>query len=415
MDFDDCPLSVWDDDSVNTYLPTRSIGWFNDTTVSIVDSTDINGESSHMIQFKYPAGTDEFQGGGVIYLDFERDCTEVYISFHMKFDGQEWGYNGFKLPGLLGHPKWAGVQAPGNNEGFLAYMSASHHGMNRAYVYHHDQVGSVGDLFEWGKFIFQTGRWYTITIRLVMNTFTVGVANQDGIYEGFVNKRKICGVYDLELMENEHDTMKIDGMYFTSFMAENTLGSYDDCYMLMDNIEIYYLDPTFCSNNGYAHGQNDTNSLGDTIYCPITVGSDVDTYDTEYTSHTGTFKDINGAGEYDAKTYEAHRIFVDNADSIVIMVDTVRVEDGFDLFQIIPGATTVTHSYTVSTLTDITETEYTVEGESAIIILSSDYSNQDKGFDLSYEGYHHRQYPYLKGIKQAPKLNGSIKKYILTK
>ena len=284
------------------------------------------------------------------------------------------------------------------------------------YAYHHDQAGEVGDLSVWGGFIFQTNRWYNITIRAVMNTFTGGTANQDGIYEGFVNGRKIAGVYDLELMEDEHDTMKIDGVYFTSYMAENTAGNYDDCYLLIDNIEVYYLDPTFCSNNGYAHGQNDTNAMGDVIYVPTTLGSNTDTYDATYTAASGTFKDVNGVGDYDAKTYEAHKIHVNNADSIIITIDTMEVEDEFDLFEIINDTTTVSPYYTVSVYADIAYgTTYTIQGEDAIIILSSDYSNQDKGFDLSYEGYHHRQYPYLKGTKQAPKLNGSIKKYILTK
>jgi len=395
IDFENHSLGAFADDSINKYWNVRNLHWCNDTTTHIVDCTDVSGSSSRMIQFKFPAGTDELQAGMEVAIDFDSvpatgDYTEVYMSYHFKFTaGSEYGYGGYKIPGLMGFAEWVGAVEPQANEGFIAHTTPDQHGLMRSYTYHHDQVGVNGDINVFGGFRIHNERWYTYTKRCVMNTYTTGTANQDGIIEEFINGKKLTGSYDIQYFEDteEDDTLGIDGMWFSIFMSNNPDGTYDDSYILIDNIEIYQLDSTFASNNEYAWGVGDTNALGSQIYVPIALGSNTDTYDAEYTATSGTFKDLNGVGEYDNKTNELHKIYVKLADSISLLTDTVDVEDGFDIFQIIGNTSTVTPEYAYSARADTTDGTFMIDGEHIIIRLGSDYSNTDKGFQVTWEAY----------------------------
>ena len=424
IDFENHSLGSFTDDSITKYWNVRKIWDANDTTNYIVDSVDVSGSPSRMIQFKFPAGTDEGQAGMEVSIDFDSvpatgDYTEVYMSYHFKFTvGSEYGYGGYKIPGLMGFPEWIGAVEPKAGEGFIAHTSIDQRGLQRSYTYHHAQAGEQGDINQYGAFRIQNERWYTYTKRCVMNTYSEGTANQDGIVEEFINGIKLAGEDDFQFFEDteEDDTLGIDGVWFSIFMSDNPDGSYDDSYILIDNIEIYQLDATFAANNGYAYGQGDTNALGSTIYVPITIASNTDTYDSTYTTTSGTFKDVNGVGDYDNKTNELHKIYVYFADSILLTVDTAQVEDGFDIFQIIGNSTTVTPEYVYSDREDITSgTTYMIDGQNIIIRLGSDYSVTDKGFQVTWEAYgipSERQYFYLKGTKQETHKDGVEQKTI---
>jgi hypothetical protein len=76
---------------------------------------------------------------------------------------------------------------PEFSDGFAVRMMWQANGQLVFYVYHHDQQIIYGSTWDWEGFKFVQGRWYNLTIRLVLNSVTNGKGNNDGILEGYVN------------------------------------------------------------------------------------------------------------------------------------------------------------------------------------------------------------------------------------
>jgi len=312
-----------------------------------------------------------------------------------------------------------GFGPPLEGEGYISFLHTLNVKEQRNYIYHHDRVAEYGEISFWAAFCWYPNMWYTVTIRNVMNTFN-GSSNADGIVEGFINGRKMITLDDIEMFEAEHDTMKIDGLHFSIFHNQEDVDGreYPTSYFLFDNIEIYNLDSTFAVNNGYAWGAGDTNDWNAQIYVPIDNPINTMTYDTIYTAISGTCKDKNGNSNYNDLTDEIQKIYVQNADSIYLYVNSVDVEGGFDVFMIIDAPNIKTANKIYYAKADIAEgIEYMITGENVILRLISDHNTVGSGFDIDYTAYgttSTRYYPYLKGVKQSPKLDGAIQKFIKT-
>jgi hypothetical protein len=208
---------------------------------SIVIDT-INGVVSNVLRVTHPANT--LENGLEMEVKIGNDYDEIYLSFNWKFSEEFNSTVGGKLPGLIGQPAPPPNHFPENGEGFRATNMFKRAGY--LISYHYDRTNppeapwAIDENVNDPLFLLN-GVWYNITQRLVMNTFTNGDANSDGIKELWVNGLMIFQETSLKLMENESSTMKIDGFMLSNFYGGD-LEEYmplRECYGYIDNIKVY--------------------------------------------------------------------------------------------------------------------------------------------------------------------------------
>ena len=142
-------------------------------------------------------------------------CTEIYFSYDVKFKpGFQWVIGG-KIPGVFGGKMAPGVM-PGPTDGFSARVMWKENGRPVAYIYHQNQTTLFGNSYYWGDFAFTSGRWYNVTIRVVLNT--IGSAN--GIYEGYIDGKLMFQKKDLKY--RGVDAVKIEKMNISMFFGGST-------------------------------------------------------------------------------------------------------------------------------------------------------------------------------------------------
>lgn len=146
--------------------------------------------------------------------------TELYFSYSIRFKpGFEWVHGG-KMPGLKGGDVNSGSYVT-VNDGFSARPMWSDGGHLVFYVYHQDMKGNYGDSWGWGDFTFSTGKWYTVTERVVLNTFDEnGTALNNGILEGFIDGKLMFQRTNIKFRSKE--SIKIESLSVASFFGGNT-------------------------------------------------------------------------------------------------------------------------------------------------------------------------------------------------
>jgi hypothetical protein len=243
----------WDFESelLGPYTREEIIEDFNDpenivytAPVGIVNDV-INGQITKVMRMTHWAN-DLWHGFGMnVRLD---DYDEIYVSYNWKFSEEYNSTAGAKLPGFVGLPTdpEMGPECPRSGYGFAAHNM--HKRAGRMISYHYDRTDHnfvecpwSTDDYNFNEVYFNNGCWYNITQRLVMNTFTNGNPNSDGIKELWVDGRMIFQETNLILMENESETMKIDGFRLANYYGGNTDGYRPlyECYGYIDNIKIY--------------------------------------------------------------------------------------------------------------------------------------------------------------------------------
>lgn len=173
-------------------------------------------KGSHSITYSIPYGF-------CFYSHFSEEIAnqleEVYFSYDIKFkDGFDWVHGG-KMPGLKGGEVNSGEYVT-VNDGFSARPMWSDGGQIVMYLYHQDMKGKYGDSWGWGDFTFATNKWYNITIRVVLNSVSNGVASNNGIVEGFVDGKLLFQRSNMKFRSLE--SIKIDRMSIDSFFGGNT-------------------------------------------------------------------------------------------------------------------------------------------------------------------------------------------------
>jgi hypothetical protein len=161
--------------------------------IDVIQNQDsVNG--SKVLKWYFPqGGVGPRACGGQWLTDLGRDYDELYLSYKIKFKpGFEWVLGG-KIHGLLGEPDNDGNAPPPYDGGFNILICWDETpGRNiKFYYYHQDQTHNYGDIYLWDQAI-ETDRWYTITLRAVMNTVNNGVGSNDGILEGFVDGKLVA-------------------------------------------------------------------------------------------------------------------------------------------------------------------------------------------------------------------------------
>jgi len=94
-----------------------------------------------------------------------------------------------------------------------------------------------------GAFIWDASdlKWYNITVRYVTNTFTGGVANSDGLMEGYINGKLIERWSGLKFMPNSDDGKGINSIYFANFFGGGSTVENDE-WTLFDDIIVFTYD-----------------------------------------------------------------------------------------------------------------------------------------------------------------------------
>jgi hypothetical protein len=217
--FEDDPLGHY---SLSEYRedwnlsPTSTIDPQNMVDI-VVDS---DSRFNKVVRGFFPQGTLLIAEHGFFWdSPLSNQQNELYFSYDIKFkSGFDW-VKGGKLPGLLGG-KFVTGKIPTTTDGFSARMMWKEDGKLVFYVYHQDQPIIYGSTYVWENCALTSGKWYNITIRVVLNTITNGVAAKNGILEGFVDGKLMFQKKDVRFRSLE--SIKIDRMRVAAFFGGNT-------------------------------------------------------------------------------------------------------------------------------------------------------------------------------------------------
>lgn len=226
-------LSEWQDD-------WNSPDWVNRDIPPEIIKIDDPENQTKVMRWYFPEGAlGPSQGGGQWITELDSSYDELYFSYRVKFrEGFKWVLGG-KLPGIRGGEAWEGTGTPGWDQGFVALLMWNNISKIKFYFYHHDRVKDYGENKDW-DYTIQSGKWYTITIRAVMNTVTELGGNNDGILEGFIDGKMVCQVLNKRFRNLE--TIGIDRLYVTSFFGGNTeeWASQRDEWIDVDDFVVFY-------------------------------------------------------------------------------------------------------------------------------------------------------------------------------
>ena len=212
----------YEDDQLGRYTQTDFIGDWNfgsSKTIPAHQVIDILSDSdtryNKVMRAYFAKGTVGPDTHGAYWESPIPGCTEIYFSYDVKFKpGFQWVIGG-KIPGVFGGKMAPGVM-PGPTDGFSARVMWKENGRPVAYIYHQNQTTLFGNSYYWGDFAFTSGRWYNVTIRVVLNT--IGSAN--GIYEGYIDGKLMFQKKDLKY--RGVDAVKIEKMNISMFFGGST-------------------------------------------------------------------------------------------------------------------------------------------------------------------------------------------------
>ena len=217
-DFEDDPLGRYTDALLRD-------DWNNGGTLSATEVFDIISENDTYYN-KFLRGY--LEGGKYLPANhgwywtssLSTHYKELYISYDIRFKpGFEWVIGG-KMPfGMSGGPISSGA-LPTINSGWTVRTMWKENGRLVFYVYHQDQTIQFGSSYGWGNFSFTSGKWYNITMRVVLNTFKDGVAANNGILEGFIDGKLLFQKRDFQFRAVE--SIEIDNLIMSAFFGGGT-------------------------------------------------------------------------------------------------------------------------------------------------------------------------------------------------
>jgi hypothetical protein len=159
---------------------------------------------------------------------------EVYLTYRVRFKPGFEVTDGGKFPGLGGGNLNTGVfycDLPLNdpiriNAGFDGVAVWNNQFLIDSYIYHHNCVNNSGGWAEGGAWSNDSqitlGNWFTITIRLVNNSYVGGTYGADGIMEAFVNGKLVFQRNHYKWRENPN--LGIHKIIFHSFVGGQNPG-----------------------------------------------------------------------------------------------------------------------------------------------------------------------------------------------
>jgi hypothetical protein len=255
----------YDNDKLGSYTSTDFVPDWNMQAGSSPNGNVqiINDDATHksVMRANYPKGTigPTSSHGFTWYSWFSTKGEEIYFSYDVRFKpGFEWVLGG-KIPGVVGGSVTSG-QLPTSTSGFSSRLVWKSGGSLVFYLYYPDQTGIYGDVYGFDGFNFETGKWYNLTMRIVLNSVINGTANADGILEGYVDGILRFQKTGIRLRRSE--TIKIERMYLCSFFGGNTpeWGAAKDEWIDTDNY-VAYVHSSMASNVPRGRQPNTTNTL----------------------------------------------------------------------------------------------------------------------------------------------------------
>mgnify|MGYP000932539476 CR=1 FL=1 len=271
---------------------------FSHNTASIVND-QINGSSTKVMRIKHPANT--VSNGFEMNVNLEKDYNELWLSFNWKFGNEFNSTHGGKLPGLGGLPDF-GTYCPVGEDGFRCHNLFKWG--NRISSYHYDRTTGICPWAVDEDSVFMTnGTWYNITQRLVMNTFTNGVANADGIKEVWINGKLVLQERNLKLMTTNRSDMKIDAFRLANFYGGSGSAYLPktEGYTYIDNIKV------FLPLNDPIVGTRNVHNASTIISTPDPASNESFYYDRLITS-AGTLSNTQYPSTYSSCIDEAYLI-----------------------------------------------------------------------------------------------------------
>ncbi len=297
------PHSIW----TNPVNPGSGDG---NLCTDIVNDT-INGQSTKVLRVTQPAN--QLSSGFNMDVDLETDRDELWLSYNYKVNQEFCSTYGGKMCGIEGLPIVAAGEFIGPEDGFVNKLMFNSGG--RLHTYHYDRTDNnfgseypywSNSAYDYNDIHLINGVWYNITQRAVMNTFTNGVANDDGIEEVWIDGRMLFQKTDMKFAELESvngEPYKLDDIDISSFLGGSGEGWAPprECYTYFDNFRVYLPDN---DDTVGTHDVHDPNVVLTTLV-PITGRTVV--YDTLRTT-TGTLQNSAYGSNYAACTDETYLI-----------------------------------------------------------------------------------------------------------
>lgn len=187
--------------------------------VSVVEGKE--AYSGKSLKLSYPKGKSSCQNAQDCihwYTDLDKKVDTLYFGFRIKFNEDFDFVWGGKLPGLAGGKGNSGGVIPNGKDGWSLRVMWNDENKFVAYVYHPDQVWNYGDAFPFdmsdqkdGQI--ERGKWYTLQIRLQLNT----PGKKDGSIIGWLNGKKALVKKGLRF--RDISGLEIDRFDFVSFFG----------------------------------------------------------------------------------------------------------------------------------------------------------------------------------------------------
>ncbi len=197
----------------------RPSDWDNglEERTKITNDEAASGESS--LEVTYPKGKYGSQDTGAQVELNIKPSQEYYSSYKIKFgDGFSWGSEkkGGKLPGLTGGDRCGDDFVCDGTDGFGTRYMWRDEGYPELYLYSAEQKNKkYGDDIPFmsgdQQFQFETGKWYTITEHVKLNS---SPTSDDGMIEIWVDGEQVL---DLKNISFVTDNQLIDTYYFSTF------------------------------------------------------------------------------------------------------------------------------------------------------------------------------------------------------
>jgi hypothetical protein len=215
--------------------------WANRQVPPTIEQNTDPENGSKVMRWHYPNGSlGPSEGGGQWFAELDKSYDELYFSFRMKLKpGFVWVLGG-KIHGLIAEP-FKGFEIPEWDEGAMVLLMWREN-KPTFYYYHQDQDHYYGNSEGW-NYSLESGKWYTVTIRMVMNTLNENGGNNDGILEGFIDGKLVCQMGNMRFRNLE--SIKINVLEITSFFGggdDNWRAQRDEWMDVDDFIAFNYTD-----------------------------------------------------------------------------------------------------------------------------------------------------------------------------
>ena len=254
FDYTGEPLGAWTEANAATYYGTvnENNAEFGGGTNTWIVTDTINGVESTALRIRHQDDTftyPQYHGAEVMaYID--TNMTEAYLSYHIKYSEDFQSLNNGKMPGI-GSLQY--IQNPRKTtiDGFLGKLQMKRAGYIDTYHFddtHWDyQNPGPANWVPWGfdtscgctdyDTTFVTfGSWHQIDIRIMMNTYTNSVSDDNGIFEVAQNGHIIFQETGIAYHDIEADTNRVTAVNVSSFWNQVPT---EVIYTYLDNFKVY--------------------------------------------------------------------------------------------------------------------------------------------------------------------------------